>query len=262
MTTTQPTNTIVSSHNAQLKQLRRLQRKRERQRTGLFAAEGEDLIDAALAAGRSARAGFRVHGCAAGDRTFFEVDQAALSAVSALGSGTRVAAIFQQRFLPAPVGPLCLYLHNIADPGNVGTILRAAAAFGASSVALGPRCADPHGHKAVRASMGAIFTTPLASVSESDLQRLPSALPGETIALAAGSGPPLSQLLNKGLPRPLTLLIGAEREGLPREILAGCAHVAHIPIATESLNAAIAASIALYEVSRASASASNRVQAS
>ena len=76
-------------------------------------------------------------------------------------------AVYEQRW-GAAVGPLCVYLHRVGDPGNVGTVLRSAQAFGASCVALGPGCADPHGPKAVRASMGAIFTVALAHVSDVD----------------------------------------------------------------------------------------------
>src|SRR6202035_4754840 len=99
-------------------------------------------------------------------------------AVSTLGSGTRVIGVYEQRWA-APAGPLCLYLHGVSDPGNVGTVLRSAHAFGASSVALGPGCADPHSPKAVRASMGAIFAVALARVSDV------GELPGERIALIA-----------------------------------------------------------------------------
>ncbi len=72
-----------------------------------------------------------------------------------------------------------MYLHGVGDPGNVGTVLRSAQAFGASCVALGPGCADPHSPKAVRASMGAIFAVPLARVADV------AELPGERIALVA-----------------------------------------------------------------------------
>ncbi len=77
--------------------------------------------------------------------------------MSTLGSGTRVIGVYEQRWAKVPVGPLCVYLHGVRDPGNVGTVLRSAQAFGASCVALGPGCADPYSPKAVRASMGAIF---------------------------------------------------------------------------------------------------------
>ena len=70
------------------------------------------------------------------------------------------------RWAPAPLGPLCLALWGVNDPGNVGTALRSALAFGAGSVALGPGSADPYGPKAVRASMGALFEVPVARVRE------------------------------------------------------------------------------------------------
>ena len=68
------------------------------------------------------------------------------------------------RWAPEPAGPLCVALWGVGDPGNVGTVLRSALAFGAGSVALGPGSADPYGHKAVRASMGAIFSVPVVRV--------------------------------------------------------------------------------------------------
>ncbi len=88
-----------------------------------------------------------------------------MAGLSTLGSGTRAIGVYEQRFAK-PVGPLCVYLHGVGDPGNVGAVLRSALAFGASCVALGPGCADPHSPKAVRASMGAIFAVGLARVSD------------------------------------------------------------------------------------------------
>jgi RNA methyltransferase, TrmH family len=233
--------TITSHQNPALKQLRRLQSKRDRDRSGLFAAEGEDLIAAAAQAGRSAIEGYRVMGSGLGGEDFIDVEEAALAGVSTLGSGTRVIGVYEQRWAEQPVGPLCVYLHGVGDPGNVGTVLRSARAFGASSVALGPGCADPYGPKAVRASMGAIFAVELARVESI------AELPGERVALGAHAGEPLA-----GIAGPVTLLVGAERDGLPEEVLAACERVAHIPIdgAAESLNAAMAATVALYEMTR------------
>jgi RNA methyltransferase, TrmH family len=230
--------TITSPHNEQLKSIRKLnQRRRERERSGRFVAEGEDLLAAADAAGWSP-----VHRlCAAGSGlTGTEVEPALLAAASELGSGTRALAVYEQRWAPAPTGPLCVYLHGVGDPGNVGTILRSAEAFGASCVAIGPGTADPFGPKAVRASMGALFAVALARVETIH------DLPGERVALAAGRGTPLHELAAG----PLSLLVGAEREGLPESIVASADHIAHIPIATHSLNAAMAATVALYEASR------------
>jgi TrmH family RNA methyltransferase len=242
--------TITSHHNQKLKEIRKLRmRRRWRERSGLFVAEGEDLLSAAdgrgwVAIERYAAAGSGLPGV--------EVDAAVLASASGLGSGTRTLAVYEERWANAPAGPLCVYLHGVHDPGNVGAVLRSAQAFGASSVALGAGTADPYSPKAVRASMGAVFAVPLARATV-------GALPGEKIALVPGAGRPLNVLWRSTpvyamssakVPSEATLMIGAERDGLPDEIVASADHVAHIPIATESLNAAMAAAVALYELSR------------
>jgi TrmH family RNA methyltransferase len=169
-----------------------------------------------------------------------DVEPAVLARVSQLGSSTRALAVYEQRWT-APVGPLCVALWGVHDPGNVGAVLRSALAFGAASVALGPDCADPYGPKAVRASMGAIFAVPVARVDD------PAALPGRRIALAARAGTPLHAL--EQTPE-TTLVVGAERAGLPHDVIEKCDEMAHIPIQSESLNAAMAATVALYELTR------------
>ena len=150
---------ITSPHNAKLKEIRKLrQRRRWRERAGQFVAEGEDLLVSADASGwvaieRYVAAGSGLDGV--------EVEPALLASASGLSSGTRALAVYEERWAPAPVGPLCVYLHGVQDPGNVGAVLRSAQAFGASSVALGPGTADPYSPKAVRASMGAVFAIPV-----------------------------------------------------------------------------------------------------
>jgi RNA methyltransferase, TrmH family len=242
---------IASPQNPRLKAVRRLHTKRERARSATFLAEGEDLIAAARRAGRPALEGYRLAGSGLGEDEFHDVERSALASVSALGSGTRVMAVYEQQWTTA-TGPLCVYLHRVGDPGNVGTVLRSAQAFGASCVALGPGCADPHGPKAVRASMGAIFSVKLAHVN--DLGELP----GELIALAADAAQVLRGPHTDGSGDDavgagegcVTLLVGSEREGLPDTVTAACDRVARIPIASDSLNAAMAATVALYEMTR------------
>jgi TrmH family RNA methyltransferase len=233
--------TITSPHNEKLKEMRKLAaRRRERERAGRFVAEGEDLLAAADAAGWPALERF----CAEGSGLAgVEVEPSLLAGVSGLGSGTRAMAVYAERWAPAAVGPVCVYLHGVGDPGNVGTVLRSAEAFGAACVALGPGCADPFSPKAVRASMGAVFSVALARVATV------AELPGTTVALASGEGGALAQLAPDIRGR-VTLLIGAEREGLPSEVIAAADVLAHIPIATHSLNAAMAATVALYEITR------------
>ncbi|HEY3969824.1 MAG TPA: RNA methyltransferase [Solirubrobacteraceae bacterium] len=288
--------TITSPHNPRLKELRKLQRRRERERSGRFLAEGEDLIVAATAAGRPALAGYRAVGAAIGGADFEDVDESVMASLSTLGSGTRAIGVYEQRFTK-PVGPLCVYLHGVGDPGNVGAVLRSALAFGASCVALGPGCADPHSPKAVRASMGAIFAVGLARISDV------GELPGTRVALVAGAGEPIWNVrgstgggggvqrtrgsagmerdrsvrdaLTNAMPparagsmpsgeqqqAALTLLVGAEREGLPDDVIEACECVAHIPISSESLNAAMAATVALYEMTRGGRDNDDRVPA-
>jgi TrmH family RNA methyltransferase len=231
--------TITSNHNAKLKEIRKLnQRRRARQRAGRFVAEGEDLLAAADAAGWEPIERY----CAAGSGLpGIEIAPELLASASELGSGTRALAVYEERWQSEPTGPICVYLHGVQDPGNVGTILRSAQAFGAACVALGPGCADPFGPKATRASMGALFSVGLARAPQA-----PHGLPGTTVALVAGRGRPLGDLrLGEA-----TLMIGAERDGLPEELIAAAGEIAQIPIASHSLNAAMAATVALYEVSR------------
>ena len=165
-----------------------------------------------------------------------EVEAKLLADVSALGSGTRAIGVFE-RPPPATPSALCVALWGVRDPGNVGTILRSALAFGAGSVALGPDCADPFAPKAVRASMGAVFAVAVARVDRVE------ELPSPTVALVAREGEPLRGGAG-------TFVVGAEREGLPRAVVEECDRVAHIPIRSESLNAAMAATVALYEAVR------------
>jgi TrmH family RNA methyltransferase len=239
--------TITSHHNQRLKEIRKLRmRRRERERAGRFVAEGEDLLAAADAAGwtaveRYVAAGSGLEGV--------EVDPKLLNQAAGLASGTRALAVYKERWAPTAIGPLCVYLHGVHDPGNVGTVLRSAEAFGASCVAIGPSTADPYSPKAVRASMGAVFAVPVARAGGGLAQ-----LPGVKIGLVAGEGVELWRLVsamptkNAKVAEGVTLLVGAEREGLPPELVAQADETAHIPINTHSLNAAMAATIALYEL--------------
>src|SRR5579875_1256039 len=107
--------TITSPHNEHLKEIRKLnQRRRARERAGRFVAEGEDLLAAADAAGwqpseRYCTAGSGLPGT--------EVEPHLLAAVSELGSGTRALAVYAERWAPAPLGPLCVCLIGVHDPG-------------------------------------------------------------------------------------------------------------------------------------------------
>ncbi len=224
---------ISSPHNPALTLVRKLAQRKHREATGLFVAEGEDLVEAAARHGwepeRVLRAGQ-------------DVEPALLAAVSALGSGTRALGVYRMRW-SRPGGALSVYLHGVGDPGNVGAVLRCAHAFADGPVVLGPGCADPYGPKAVRASMGSIFARAPARASFEGLA-------GTTLALGAREGPALADVPARA---PEVLCLGGEREGLPPDLRARAAARARIPLrpdGPDSLNVAIAAAVALYERTR------------
>ena len=235
---------ITSAGNARLKLVRRLASKRQRQRLGLFVCEGEDLVAAALDAGIEP-----VDALVDGDRPVLAdrlsaeaVAPALLAQVSSLAHPPRVIAVFRETDLPARAEGVRVgvALWRVGDPGNLGTIVRTADALGPGFVALSTGCADPLGAKALRASMGAVFRVPLTRFDEA---------PRPWVALVPEGGIPLREL---DFSPQVTFVLGAEREGLPPDVLARCDQRVSIPIApgAESLNVAVAGAIALYEAGR------------
>ena len=150
-----------------------------------------------------------------------------------------MVGVYRRGDLPRGARPVTLALWQVGDPGNVGTLLRSADAFGAG-LALSRGCADPTSPKALRASMGAVFRVPLAEFDEPL---------GTRVALVPRGGTPLPDVPLDG---EVVFVLGAEREGLPRDVLDRCDVQASIPQAAdaESLNVAMAGAIALYERSR------------
>jgi TrmH family RNA methyltransferase len=227
---------IESPHNEKLKLVRKLRERKHREREGAFVTEGEDLLEAGLAAGAEPRFVLTAPGS---DLDGEEVEAELLAGVSALGSGTRAIAVWPQAW-SGPGGSPCLYLHGVADPGNVGTIVRTAHALLDGTVVLGPGCADPFGPKAVRASMGSIFGQ---SVARAEVGETPAPRAG----LVAHGGKPLAALEGAA-----TLCLGAEREGLPQDVLAACETRVTIPLrpdGAESLNVAAVAAICAERIS-------------
>lgn len=238
---------ITSPKNEKLKLVRRLQRRRSRDRDGLFVAEGEDMLGAARAAGAEPVELLTAAGEGLGGE---EVEPALLAGVSALGSGTRVIGVWRERWAEGVTGP-AVYLHGVADPGNVGTIARTARALVEGTLVIGPDCADPFGPRAVRASMGAVFSQPLLRGGVEDT-------PVPRAALVAHGGEPLESLGS-----PATLCLGAERESLPDAVVEACETTVTIPLraGAESLNVAAAAAIALQRISSPASGTMSRVDA-
>jgi RNA methyltransferase, TrmH family len=227
---------IESPHNEKLKLVRKLRQRKHREHEGAFVTEGEDLIEAGLAAGAEPRFLLTAAGAGLGGE---EVEHELLAGVSSLGSGSRAIAVWPQRWAE-PVSARCLYLHGVGDPGNVGAIVRTAHALIDATVVLGPGCADPFSPKAVRASMGSIFGQPLARARVGET-------PAPRAALVAHGGE-----APEALEGAATLCLGAEREGLPGEVLGHCESQVTIPLragGAESLNVAAVAAIVCERIS-------------
>jgi len=235
---------ITSASNPRLKLVRKLASGRQRAKLGLFVCEGEDLVTAGLAAGirpveALVDAERPVEPDGLEDRE--EVEPGLLAELSSLAHPPRIVAVFRRADLPRELtAPTGLALWHVADPGNVGTLVRTADALGPAFVALSPGCADPTSPKALRASMGAIFRVPTGSFDEA---------PRPWIGLVPGGG---TTLADTELGERATFVLGAEREGLPEDVAASCDALASIPLAdeAESLNVAAAGAIALYERTR------------
>jgi TrmH family RNA methyltransferase len=234
---------ITSSANPRLKLVRRLRSRRQRERLGLFVCEGEDLVAAALAEGIEP-----VEALVDAERpgplaeiTAEEVESRLLANVSVLGHPPRVLAIFRSadlpRLDPEAAPPVGVALWHVVDPGNIGTLLRAADGLGPAFLALSTGCADPTSPKAVRASAGAVFRVPTGGFEDA---------PRPWIALVprAATALPALELGDRA-----TFVLGAEREGLPEDVVARAEATASIPLApaAESLNVAVAGALALYE---------------
>jgi RNA methyltransferase, TrmH family len=223
---------ITSKENEKLKLIRKLAQRKYREREGLFVVEGEDLVEAATAAGGRAEFVLR-----AGE----DIEPALLDSVSALGSGTRVIGVYHQIWGAGGGDGFYLYLHGVADPGNVGTIIRSAHALLNAPVVIGPGCADPFGPKAVRASMGSVFGRPPL---RGDIGKV---VPPVVGLVAHGGDPPDDGPVGG-------LALGGEREGLSEDVRAACDRLWTIPLVgegAESLNVAAAAAIALGRISSA-----------
>jgi RNA methyltransferase, TrmH family len=273
-----------------------------RDREGAFLAEGADLVAAGIAAGRRPQVVFVRSGSAAeaaaaaqaladggpallAGLTVYPLSDRVAAKVSTLETPPDVMAVFplpERRGLDSlragasstgPAGLLVVYADGIADPGNMGTLVRAAAAFGAAALAAAPDTVDLFSPKAVRASMGALFALPLfQDVPLAELVRRSGVR--YVYGLVAHGGTPLG---SAELRRPAVLCVGAERAGLsavasaqvtdrltielaaPTPPAAPAADAAGLT-AVESLNAGVAGAIALYEFARR-ASESGRVPA-
>lgn len=260
------TTIVTSRANPALKRIRALRQRKERERTGLFFAEGIRLVGEAVQLGAPLvqlvaapnlleRHAF-AHDLVASQRDAgtpcLLVSDDAFTSIAVKEHPQGLGALIQQRWTPlaeadANVGLCWIALESVQDPGNLGTILRTADAVDAAGVILLGQATDPYDPTAVRASMGALFT-----------QRLVRATWDEFMAWAEENGCHVVGTSDRAVddyttlsyPQPTVLLMGSEREGLRAKQQAIVDRMARIPMAgrADSLNLAVATAIMVYEM--------------
>ena len=255
---------VASRQNPALKELRRAFARAETTTDGCCAIESVHLVEEAIRSGLRFRAVFfRQSSLALADRLLPQIaaqvdtvllpDEIFDSAV-ATETPQGVAALVKTRTftlddLLRPSQPLVVVLSGLQDPGNLGTILRSAEALGASGVVLGEGTVSPFNCKAVRASAGSVFRVPAVVVKvEAAIPRLrQTGL--RLVATSSHGGTPADQA---NLAGPMAFFIGSEGAGLPRQLTSQMDETVVVPHSgqVESLNAAVAASILLYEAAR------------
>ena len=254
--------TLTSIKNPRIQQIRKLQSSaRARRSEQLFVVEGIRLVEEALGSGRNPERVLYTEDLPARGREILtrfaakgvEVTPLApdvMQAASDTQTPQGILAVMPWLDLPLPVSlDFVVVIDGLRDPGNLGTILRTALAAGVQAVFLPPGCVDPYSPKVVRAAMGAHFKLALSTLEWDHIQALFEAQ-GLTPFLADSSGgQPHHQA---DLKIPLALIIGGEAAGAGREAQRLAVQRVHIPMtgAAESLNAAVAASVLMFEVSR------------
>lgn len=256
---------ITGFSNPTIKAVRALREKKHRKREGRFLAEGLRLLTDARECGRLPELLLMAEGreghplldalevavsAAGGD--VIEMPEELLAKVTGKDNPQAVAGVFAEwdtglAALDRARAPLWLVAQAMRDPGNLGTMLRTADAVGAGGVILLDDCADPFSVEAVRASMGAIFTVPLAQSRWEDFQRWLRAGPGQLVAASLREAVPY-----RGAPyaAPCFVMVGNESRGLPEDYEMACDLRVTMPMKgrADSLNAAVAAAVLAYEV--------------
>lgn len=253
---------ITSAHNPKIQLVRALlARRQEREQTGAFVVEGVRLCEEAAAAGWAPKLVLHAAGLSARGQALLpafqaqgaEVEEVPASLLeSVAGTQTPQGILAVLPIQPLPIPPeidFLLVADRISDPGNLGTLLRTAAAAGTGAVALAPGTVDAFAPKVVRAGMGAHFRLPVRILSWEEIAALCQEMKLKVYVAEAEQGIPAWSL---DLRQPLALVVGGEAEGAGPEALDLADGLVTIPMPgkSESLNAAVAAGILLFEIVR------------
>ena len=253
---------ITSLSNPKIKHVRSLARRKDRYAARQFVIEGVRLIEEALDAGvkpvlvlhttqieEDARARKVLDRLRAATPEVFAVDDAVMKEIANTESPQGLAAVVPFIELSVPAQPqFVLILDSVRDPGNVGALLRSARAAGIDAIFFAPNTADPYNDKVVRAAMGAHFAVPLRIASWQMIEEVVRAIPRIYLADAQGK----SVYSKTSWARPVALIIGGEAEGASDAAKKIATARVSIPMrgGAESLNAAMAATILMFEAAR------------
>ena len=257
---------ITSLTNERIKAIRALDMRKERKQTGLYVAEGTSILVSARDAGfvpetlvyRSGPAenGFArqyVQWALGRGVEVLEVSEPVLAKVASKENPQAMLGVFKQTFAEAPVArsvgkEACwLVLEEVRDPGNLGTIVRTVDAVGAAGIILVGNCCDPFSRECVRATMGSVFSVPLVRMEREAFLAWRVAWPGDVLGLHLEADEDFRHARLRG---PVLLVMGSEGPGLSDSLTRSCSRLVKIPMAgrLDSLNLAIAAALALYQV--------------
>ncbi len=253
---------ITSLSNAKVKFVRSLARRRARYAARQFVIEGVNNIEEAIGAGITPALAFFTMAAAAEPRAHallerlraivspvLEVSEAVMQAMSNTETPSGILAVVPFVGLPLPASPgFVLVLDAVRDPGNVGTILRSAWAAGADAVMLAAGTADPYNDKVIRSAMGAHFHVPLRVESWPAIGDMVRPIPHIYLADARGE----MVYTRADWSRPVALIVGGEAEGASDAARRLATEHVKIPMraGAESLNAAMAATVLLFEAAR------------
>lgn len=257
---------ITSLTNDRVKAIRALDMRKERKETGLFVAEGASILVTARDAGFKPEtlvhlAGTAESGIARGLLAWaansraevLEVSEAVLGKLAAKDNPQTMLGVFRQRWADLPDAQLqpassCwVVLEEVRDPGNLGTIVRTADAVGAAGVILVGTCCDPYSRECVRATMGSIFTVPLARATLTEFLTWRASWTGDVIGTHLDGAADFRAVTYTA---PTMLVMGSEGPGLSRAMADACSRLVKIPMAgsLDSLNLAVATALALYQI--------------
>lgn len=257
---------VTSLQNEQVKFIRSLDMRKVRRETGLFSVEGAALIVAArdsgwlprtliYAAGEKQRpiVGGLVEWALAAGADCLEVTEAIIAKLASKENPQNVMAVFEQRWASPPVAAAApadgawLALEQVRDPGNLGTIIRTADAVGVGGIMLIGASCDPYSPEAARATMGSIFSVPVARLDQPSFLQWLASWPGDVVGTHLSATDDFRKVAYRS---PTLLVMGSEGVGLSPELTATCTRLVKIPMAgrLDSLNLAVATALALYQI--------------